>query len=219
MWSYKTTLQFFQDYSGAISAIALIAIALTGGVWRLFIFMLSRKESNKFQSLESENKSLRESKAGFEELNSKQLLELEELKRQLDSIVPEEKQIQDLPFEFVSCFISYSHKDDEFTRRLHADLQDSGVRCCFTPEDLKIGDSIRSRIDDSIRVHDKLLLIVSENSIESDWVEYEAERALERERKRGGTVLFPVRLDDSIMKAGGTWADHIRDCHIGDFRN
>lgn len=123
------------------------------------------------------------------------------------------------PVQFYSCFISYSSKDDEYARRLHADLQDSGVRCWFAPEDLKIGDKTRRRIDDSIRVHDKLLLILSENSIASDWVEYEAERALEQERKRGGTVLFPVRLDDSIMDAEGTWADHIRDRHIGDFRD
>src|SRR6202035_3144656 len=33
-----------------------------------------------------------------------------------------------------SCFISYSTKDEEFARRLHADLQDKGVRCWFSPE-------------------------------------------------------------------------------------
>ena len=43
-------------------------------------------------------------------------------------------------FEFYSCFISYSSKDQEFAERLHADLQAKGVRCWFAPEDLKIGD-------------------------------------------------------------------------------
>ncbi len=123
------------------------------------------------------------------------------------------------PIQFYSFFISYSHKDDEFARRLHADLQDNGVRCWFAPEDLKIGQKTRRWIDDSIRVMDKLLLILSENSIASDWVEYEADRALEQERKRGKLVLFPIRLDDSIMEAEGTWSDHIRDRHIGDFKN
>ena len=41
------------------------------------------------------------------------------------------------PIEFYSCFISYSSKDDDFARRLHADLQHNGVRCWFAPEDLK----------------------------------------------------------------------------------
>jgi hypothetical protein len=34
----------------------------------------------------------------------------------------------------------------------------------FAPEDLKIGDRFRQRIDDAIRLHDKLLLIVSGHS-------------------------------------------------------
>ncbi len=35
-----------------------------------------------------------------------------------------------------SCFISYASKDEDFVRRLHADLQDNGVRCWFAPEDM-----------------------------------------------------------------------------------
>jgi hypothetical protein len=47
------------------------------------------------------------------------------------------------PIQHYSCFISYSSKDDEFARRLHADLQDKGVRCWFAPHDMKIGAKIR----------------------------------------------------------------------------
>jgi hypothetical protein len=50
-------------------------------------------------------------------------------------------------FEYYSCFISYSSKDQDFAERLHADLQNKGVRCWFAPEDMKIGDKIRDRID------------------------------------------------------------------------
>jgi hypothetical protein len=83
------------------------------------------------------------------------------------------------PIQFYSCFISYSSKDQEFADRLYADLQNKGVRCWFAPEDLKIGDRIRDRIDESIRLRDKLLLILSESSIASEWVEHEVESALE----------------------------------------
>src|SRR5208283_1364210 len=51
--------------------------------------------------------------------------------------------------DFYSCFISYSSKDDGFAQRLHADLQQKGVRCWFAPEDLKIGAKFRTRIDES----------------------------------------------------------------------
>ena len=126
--------------------------------------------------------------------------------------------------EFYSCFISYSSNDDEFAKRLHADLQDNGVRCWFAPEDMKIGARLRPGIDEAIRLHDKLLLILSEHSVNSQWVEQEVETALAKERKakeRGEerTVLFPIRVDDSVMEIEGGWAALIRNTrNIGDFR-
>jgi TIR domain len=62
------------------------------------------------------------------------------------------------PIQFYSCFISYSSKDHDFAKRLHADLQQQAVRCWFAPEDMKIGDPFRPRIDEAIRLYDKLLL-------------------------------------------------------------
>lgn len=49
--------------------------------------------------------------------------------------------------EYYSCFISYSSKDESFAKRLYADLQSNNVRCWYAPEDLKIGDKFRHRID------------------------------------------------------------------------
>lgn len=122
------------------------------------------------------------------------------------------------PIQFYSCFISYSSKDGEFAEWLHADLQSKNVRCWFDREDMKIGDRIRPRIDEAIRVHDKFLLVLTENSIKSPWVEKEVETAFEKERKQGRTVLFPIRLDDAVMGAEEAWAADIRRTrHIGDF--
>jgi len=123
------------------------------------------------------------------------------------------------PIEFYSCFISYSSKDQDFAERLHADLQSKGVGCWFAPEDLKISDKFRSRIDISIRIHDKLLVVLSEDSIRSAWVEKEVETAFEKERQQNKIVLFPIRLDDAVMKTDQAWAADIRRTrHIGDFR-
>ncbi|HVP56215.1 MAG TPA: toll/interleukin-1 receptor domain-containing protein, partial [Candidatus Eisenbacteria bacterium] len=61
---------------------------------------------------------------------------------------------------FYSCFISYSTKDQEFADRLYADLQAKGVRCWFAPHDIMGGRKIHEQIDEAIRVHDKLLLIL-----------------------------------------------------------
>ncbi|MFG6105306.1 toll/interleukin-1 receptor domain-containing protein [Leptothoe sp. EHU-05/26/07-4] len=123
------------------------------------------------------------------------------------------------PLQFYSCFISYSSKDEEFAQRLYADLQNKGVRCWYAPEDLPIGAKIRVGIDEAIRRYDKLLLILSENSVNSQWVEQEVETALEKEREKDNQiVLFPVRLDDAVMDSGDGWTRLIKNTrNIGDF--
>jgi TIR domain len=122
------------------------------------------------------------------------------------------------PIEYHSCFISYSSRDEEFAKRLHADLQAVHVRCWFATEDLKIGEWFRRKIDEAIRLHDKVLLVLSESSVASPWVETEVESAFEREHKEGRTVLFPIRLDNGVMETHEAWAADIRRTrHIGDF--
>jgi uncharacterized protein YjbI with pentapeptide repeats len=106
----------------------------------------------------------------------------------------------DQPIQHYSCFISYSAKDQEFAERLHVDLQNKGVRCWFARHHLRIGDKILDEIDAAIRLRDKVLLILSEQSIKSDWVEDELTAAFEEESKRGQIVLFPIRLDETVMK-------------------
>jgi hypothetical protein len=124
------------------------------------------------------------------------------------------------PIQFYSCFISYSTRDEEFVERLYADLQVKGVRCWYAPEDLKIGDRFRQRIDDAIRLHDKLLIVLSENSVRSAWVREEVESCLEREQREGRLVLFPIRLDDAVMQTSEAWAASIRrQRHIGEFQD
>jgi hypothetical protein len=123
------------------------------------------------------------------------------------------------PFEYHSCFISYSSTDTRLAERLYADLQATGVRCWYAPEDLKIGDKFRSRIDEAIQLHDKLLLILSKRSLESPWIEKEVETAFAKEAKEQRTVLFPLRVDQAIMQYDRGWAADIqRTRHIGDFR-
>jgi hypothetical protein len=123
------------------------------------------------------------------------------------------------PIDFYSCFVSHASADQELCERLHNDLQAAGVRCWLASEDLKIGDRFRDEIETAIKVHDKLLLVLSKDSVASPWVESEVENALERERLRHGTlVLFPIRLDDAVMDSSKGWAADIRRTrHIGDF--
>jgi DNA-binding response OmpR family regulator len=122
--------------------------------------------------------------------------------------------------EFYSCFISYSSKDHEIAEQLYLDLLNKGIKCWFAPEDLKIGDRLRLALDQAIRIHDKLMVLLSESSVGSQWVEKEVETAFERERLENRVVLFPIRLDDTVMNTDQPWAADIRRTrHIGDFRD
>jgi hypothetical protein len=124
------------------------------------------------------------------------------------------------PIQFYSCFISYSSKDQKFADRLHADLQNKGVRCWFAPHDMRTGDRFRDVIDVQIRVREKLLVVLSSASIDSEWVGDEVEAALEEERRSENrpTVLFPIRIDDAVKNTDRAWAAKIRRTrHITDF--
>jgi hypothetical protein len=136
-----------------------------------------------------------------------------------DEMITYSKSLVGQPFQYYSCFISYSSRDDALAQRLHVDLQAKGVRCWFAPEDLKIGDEFRSRIDESIQVYDRLLLILSAHSVRSRWVQKEVETAFEKEDKENRIVLFPIRIDEAVMQSAVGWAADIRrQCQIGDFR-
>jgi hypothetical protein len=136
-----------------------------------------------------------------------------------DSFIEYMRSLVNSPIDYYSCFLSYSSKDQAFAERLYADLQSKGVRCWFAPEDIKIGDKFRSRIDEAIRMYDKLLLVLSEHSIRSPWVEEEVEQAFEKGRKRKKLMLFPVQLDDAANRTRQPWASSLRRIrHIGDFR-
>ena len=128
--------------------------------------------------------------------------------------------------EFYSCFISYSTKDQKFADRLYADLQNKGVRCWFAPHDIQAGKKIHEQIDEAIRRYERLLLILSTNSMNSEWVKTEIRKARKRERTEKKRVLFPVRLvsfeairDWELFDAdeGKDLAIEIREYYIPDF--
>ena len=93
------------------------------------------------------------------------------------------------------------------------------MRCWFAPHDLPIGAKTWDAIDEAIRLRDKLLVILSEASIASDWVEDEVSKAFAEERERNMTILFPIRIDDAVMTTSKAWARKLRDQrNVGDFR-
>jgi len=122
--------------------------------------------------------------------------------------------------DYYSCFLSFSSQDESFARRLYADLQEFGIRTWLAPEYIKIGERFRARIDSGIQTQEKLVIILSEYSIDSPWVETEVETAFARERNEKRDVLFPIRVDDAVFRTSKAWAlEIIRTRQVGDFRD
>jgi hypothetical protein len=99
------------------------------------------------------------------------------------------------PVHFYSCFISFSTKDEEFADLLYKDLRKNEVECWFSPHDMRSGEKIHEQIDRAMLIMDRLLLILSEHSIQSSWVETEIAKARKRElsEKRMGVACCAER--------------------------
>jgi uncharacterized protein YjbI with pentapeptide repeats len=127
-----------------------------------------------------------------------------------------------------SCFISHSTKDCNFADQLHADLQNEGVRCWFAPHDIKAGRKLHEQIDEAVRLYDRVLLILSEHSMNSEWVKTEIAHARQKELNESRQVLFPISLVPFPrirgwkcfdVDTGKDSAREVREYFIPDFSN
>ena len=130
------------------------------------------------------------------------------------------------PLQFYYCFISYSTKDQEFAERLFSDLQNAGIRAWYAPHELKAGKKIIDQIDTGIKITDKLLLILSESSIGSEWVKTEITKAQKKKEKSGQQVLFPISITEydrlkewEFYLEGKDMSQEIRDYYLLNFEN
>ena len=105
------------------------------------------------------------------------------------------------PIVPLSLFISYSHENQRFVEKLEAQFDKDGIRYWRDIHDLKAGP-IEAQVDRAIGLQRATLLVLSEDSVESDWAVSEARRAreVEKARRKGGEgkyVLCPIALDDA----------------------
>lgn len=98
----------------------------------------------------------------------------------------------------MKCFITYSHLDNVFVDKLVADLEDSGLDVSIDHKVLKSGDSFL-KLFKEIGISDFLIPILSENSIESNWVKKEISVAITKEINEDAFKVIPV------IKEGVNW--------------
>lgn len=142
------------------------------------------------------------------------------------------------PIQFYSVFISYATEDESHATALYDDLKDQGVKVWKWDRDAVGGRGLRDNIDRAVRNYDKMVLICSESSLNSDPVIEEIERALnkeqslnnrrvelEKEAAKAGEpkpfvdtdVLLPINLDDYVFGWDSPFASRLTRKVISDF--
>jgi hypothetical protein len=130
------------------------------------------------------------------------------LSPRLQSIIHGARSVREVAFEqwlreggstrLATCFISYSRKDRQFVQKLRDQLNEIGIDYWYDDERLKGGQNISDSVVEAIEKRDKTILVLSNNSIASDWVTVEIKHAFKEEEKRKNTVLVAVKIDTDI---------------------
>ena len=88
-------------------------------------------------------------------------------------------------------FLSHAHEDAEFARRLATDLQGAGLNVWMTPDSIRPGESWMSAIERGLGESGIFLVLLTPNSVRSQWVKKQAQWALQADQSN--TVkLVPI---------------------------
>ncbi|MDB5888807.1 MAG: hypothetical protein JWM03_1679, partial [Rhodocyclales bacterium] len=89
-------------------------------------------------------------------------------------------------------FLSYSHADRPIVARLASDLRALGVTVWWDKWELKVGDSLTSKIQDGIHGAAYLCIVLSPSSVRSAWVKRELTAGLVRELEDKRVFVLPL---------------------------
>jgi len=101
-----------------------------------------------------------------------------------------------------TVFISYSHHDFDFAKKLKAALESEGFRIKIDIETLQARDEIQEFMIQSVRNTDFTVSIVSKESLKSENVMVESLECLRCEEKEKKIKFIPVFLDKHFLDDG-----------------
>lgn len=120
-----------------------------------------------------------------------------------------------------TVFLSHSSKDKPQVRKLADDLMRAGISVWYDEAEIKVGDSIRQKINQMLLYSDYVLAILSRNSVRSRWVREELELAFAKNAEAAQSFIIPVLLDrlspDDIPPSlrDIQWVDLFEDYQLG----
>ncbi len=115
-------------------------------------------------------------------------------------------------------FFSYTSGDRTLARRMAVDLVGSGLDVWLDEWEIKVGDSISQRIDQGLQAADFLVVLLTQRSIASGWVDKEWRSRIAKEAETKEVVILPVKADDCDIPpllCDRKWADIRTDYDAG----
>ena len=92
-------------------------------------------------------------------------------------------------------FICHASTDKEIVRRIAKELERYGIRVWLDERELRVGDSLRERIEHALENSDHVLVVLSKSALERPWVNKEINAAFSLETDRKTNVILPVLID------------------------
>lgn len=98
-------------------------------------------------------------------------------------------------------FLSYARSDAQIVDKIANDLQKEGFDLWFDRRNLIAGQNWQNQIEKAITEAAFVIVFISQNSLQSKWVQEEYRVAFERQQRAGGTRLIPVLLEKVELPA------------------
>lgn len=98
-----------------------------------------------------------------------------------------------------TIFLSHSHYDKPFARKLAISLRKAGHSVWIDEAEINIGDSLVEKIREGLDQVDYVAAILSNASINSPWVTKELDIASNREIEEGRVVVLPLLVEKVAM--------------------
>lgn len=176
---------------------------------------LGKKKEDLRKSEESELKKQNQKQIDFQRNLQHSI---DEQKSKLDYLINQNFSSKTIQFEEVSTestkqydfFISHASEDkDDIVRRLADALKNNGFEVWYDEFELKIGDSLRKKIDAGLINSRFGIVIISPSFVKKNWTEYELNGMVAREMN-GHKVILPIWhkiSKDEVLKFSPTLAD------------
>ncbi len=94
------------------------------------------------------------------------------------------------------AFLSHNGAQKEWTRKLAKELRDAGLSVFFDEDSIELGEDVPAAIEDALRRSRHVLLVLSPEAIESQWVALEYSASLYRDANNADRVLLPILKKD-----------------------